>query len=914
MDTTKWICENKNSNTSKHIRIITKKEKSEEYIKVKYGNSCPFNETPQLGSRGVTIIFENDKIKRESHAFWKFENYFNVEKLWGIAFEKLLPILEKQNYKFLYMPKYDGSCIQIFWHNNEFQAFTLGSVQENIMQSNISMSPTFKSAALKCLNNQYPELMEELKKNKHTLICELMTKYNRIVTNYKVDDIGIVKPLATIDQSGFPTWDLLGSVCDEFKNGYPSHCWDFTSKNWMSVKDKAYTDLESTIENPEGLVAYAFKKKNSKIIAIPIAKLKRDEYVKLHSGVILNRGSEKDCCLMQKMVVENKIDDVDLTNNPIAQKHIWVFNKKLNELQKMIDEYKDQLLNLTGKDFSIIVKKFDKNLTVILFTLKTFDKEELQKFDIRSWLCHENPRSQQKHTFIESFQNKNMYWFLTEEELIAFEKDNIPDEKEIDQLVEQIDNIIIFGCPLSTDIDVIVIKKDHHNGEPDPLSPIQLSFVKKELSDCKYDIINRELDIVLCCVDTKGRIIAMSKGGKFTPNIVMDTYHLHKQPKCHKKPYFVVLEINTIMIIESIRALFTFVMRHDDVLTQSTHDRKEKQKLCALNDHSYSISVINKISNSNINDKEYMSIMKSFTMKLIQLCEMSSGSTIHYTKEELCMSTIFTNDEQKQGALYWLLRGAKGKYNKDTITFLIEQFHKIYKQYTLEEMNFEYNVDDFKNPTPLSDELLDDFLNSPVFPSDDFEKKLNDETKNPDSLSLNHFFSTKADNKQIISKKYPKLPIEQFIFVDPRSKEWLEKLKYYTCGRNNATLEKEFQGYYNLIRGSIVEMLVANIYKYKDWDIINTGLIVEKDEKDAKGFAPDMVFVNDNGNKIVVVEIKSLRSGDKDSSYRRELHLAMNQLYGAKEILGKYCVLGIIIFGWIENKKLFTKVIEMDLD
>lgn len=911
-ETEKWVCEHEvigGKKTSQHVNAMHQDDGKTTIVKAKYKSSCPFNELYHLGSRGATWIFDNQtkNIIHRAHALWKFENYFNIEKLWKIAFDKLLKALTEQNFKFTYMPKHDGSCVQVFYHNDDLHVYTLGSVNEHSMQQKLTKSPSFKQAAIKCLNTQYPELLSQIKIKNHTLICELITKYNRIVTHYDLDDMGFVKPIVTISNDGFPTWDLLSVTNnDEFKNGLPSESYVFNSLNYIEIKNKAYSELETKFNNPEGLVAYAYKKIDGNTIAIPIAKLKRDEYVHAHTGVIMNKGSEKELCFLQKMVIQEKIDDIDLMNNPIAKKHVGLFVKKLELFQKQIDELKDKI-GFSNKDFFIGIKGFYPNLITMTLNLKKHNLSVYSKYDIKSWLNESNPISLKKYTFIESFQDKNTYWFMTDTELKDMDNEEVLEEKEITQLLDQLVNTIVFGCNVSTDIDIMVIVKNHENGEPLPLSFVQTNFIKKQLAECGYDIVNREIDIVLCCVDANGRVVAMSKGGKFTPNIIMETYQLHQQPKCHTPPKLVKNEINTIMIIESIRALINFVIQNDDMLTLKSHNKKIKKQMMEEDHDCYSLDVINKIANIESTNIEYCSVMKSFVMKLIQLCEMTNNK-IHYTKEELANSYVFPDDKLKCGAMFWLMRGKKGQYNKDTIEYLVNQFSKIYKQYTLVENIYEYKKDNFGNPTKLPEELLDLFLKSPINPSEEFETKWNELTKGTHE-SLNNIFSTKADDKDITTKMYPNLPIDQFIFVDPKSKEWLDKLKYYTCGRNNGTLEKGFQGIYNLIRGSVVELLVSKVYKYSNWRVINTGIIVEKDEKKAKGFAPDMIFTD--GMNIMAIEIKSLRCGDKDGSYRRELHLAMNQLYGAKEILGKYCVGGIIVFGWIENENLMTRIVEM---
>lgn len=82
----------------------------------------------------------------------------------------------------------------------------------------------------------------------------------------------------------------------------------------------------------------------------------------------------------------------------------------------------------------------------------------------------------------------------------------------------------IFGCPLSSDID-IAIKIPPEIEERD----VDFSIIKKKLIDAGYDLL-RGMDFNLVVVDDKNNIIRCSKGTHEIQNMVYYTYKFHKQP------------------------------------------------------------------------------------------------------------------------------------------------------------------------------------------------------------------------------------------------------------------------------------------------------------------------------------------------------------------------------------------------
>lgn len=351
-------------------------------FKGKYTRKCRFDRKYQPGMRGLTCITNDKKeIIRIAHCLDKFENVYNVKNIYGIEWQEFLEILEEQKFSFKFVPKYDGSCIMMFFHDDQCYAHTLGSLDDITMQKKEDDSPAFGSHAIKLVKEQYPDIFEFLKKNQdYVMVFELVTPWNKIVTKYDFtkNKDGYVFPLMSINKDGFPTWEVLKDICQEFKSGFPNESWDFTSKNWLKIRDECFKELESKITDPEGLVAYACKES----ICIPIAKLKRDDYLQKHGSVVLETGTDKDMLNIQKRYLEEKIDDIDLSNN--QKNHVKEFEAGLEIAKKMvpIDEIK-KLMPFDTKDKKAMYAKVNKDCIFKHFLF--FAREDSSFFDSDDW-------------------------------------------------------------------------------------------------------------------------------------------------------------------------------------------------------------------------------------------------------------------------------------------------------------------------------------------------------------------------------------------------------------------------------------------------------------------------------------------------------------------------------------------------
>lgn len=158
---------------------------------------------------------------------------------------------------------------------------------------------------------------------------------------------------------------------------------------------------------------------------------------------------------------------------------------------------------------------------------------------------------------------------------------------------------------------------------------------------------------------------------------------------------------------------------------------------------------------------------------------------------------------------------------------------------------------------------------------------------------------------------------ERFIWENQRSPEWLRLLDYFKCGSHTKTIGTDIVSKYNLIRGSITEMIICNSFDCKTIGLdkfskIQIGLIVDGMTEKSNGCAPDLLLVSDD--EIIPVEIKCLHSGRKNSDYYRGLDLAKRQCNSVKSILCTTVVKrGLILLSWFEEEQLFIESILFSL-
>ncbi len=343
--------------------------------KVKYEISCKFQESFTFACRGTTII-KHENISNFAFALNKFFNRHEVCNKTQENMDVTLKQLEHDGFRLLYMPKWDGSNIHAFYdYDAKLHIYTLGSINTSITLSN---SLTWSDISSQLLLTSFPNLMQYLKDHPMVaVICELITKWNKIITEYSCD---FIVPLVMIDEIGLPYWDDLSWLAPNyFDKNVPKSVWMFESKNCDVIYTNAIQDLLSDPthygKEPEGVCGYAYKLPGDihkgKIInrgfCLPFEKRKRSEYLQLHCNLGTQIGSVKDLCSMQILFLENKSDDIQELERVT---HINEFKTILHQFCSA-HNWSQYSMELSQKEFAQFVKeKVPKCLQKSIFAFR----------------------------------------------------------------------------------------------------------------------------------------------------------------------------------------------------------------------------------------------------------------------------------------------------------------------------------------------------------------------------------------------------------------------------------------------------------------------------------------------------------------------------------------------------------------
>lgn len=481
---------------------------------------------------------------------------------------------------------------------------------------------------------------------------------------------------------------------------------------------------------------------------------------------------------------------------------------------------------------------------------------------------------------------------------------------------------IIFGCSASSDIDVacLVRKCDQSNGETKPLADSEIIRLKSELSDIGYDV-SRGVDVSEIFIDSYSNVIAISKGSKEIQNMIFTTYNLHKQR--YECPVNSMIDVEP---FDKVRGLSKFLLDNlHDLTNPLTYSKKEVssiRKQTYLGGSNTIIEFAKEISKyvdfsilgSNTTNCNVMSILKSLVMKYIQTILLMEGE-YSYSKADLASKISKYIPDSKEHAMYFLFRGHEGTFNENFIIQLHSKFIKIVDELSFTPIISSIDASSIVNPTNLDNAIFNEFINSPVHPTKQFEKLWSDVYTDGGLNSIfisqasdpNDFFSIKnAKNEFLINLE----DRHRFMFVNPRSIEWLNLLTLYRCGTNSKIISDSIESKYNLIRGSVGEIIVTEYLDLKllglsDMKKFTIGMIVENISHGSRGCCPDLILAS--GDEIIPVEIKCLKTLARNKDYHRGISLAKRQCEGTIELIGlKYSHLInrylIIIMGWSEYK------------
>ena len=266
-------------------------------------------------------------------------------------------------------------------------------------------------------------------------------------------------------------------------------------------------------------------------------------------------------------------------------------------------------------------------------------------------------------------------------------------------LFSNIKSWYIFGCPLSTDIDICVIVDKKIEGIPACPNYNSLKrLVKHFLKETK------ELDFNFITIDDR-RVTSMKKGHEEIANILCLTYKYHKQ-------IYQLPDIDSNIKVDYLDKMKSIGKLIVDNLEYLRSDykllRNEKKKAYTggvFNIIEFSINYFNNIN--FINEKFKKDFLKKLVMKITQLL-LSYDDIYEYTKEGLAKQIAgkYNQEIYENYALYYLTRG-KFENSIENYSFILT----LYNYYTQCYYDYKNNFDNKKNII-LSKEVL---LNIPIY-------------------------------------------------------------------------------------------------------------------------------------------------------------------------------------------------------
>jgi hypothetical protein len=509
-----------------------------------------------------------------------------------------------------------------------------------------------------------------------------------------------------------------------------------------------------------------------------------------------------------------------------------------------------------------------------------------------------------------------------------------------------------FGCPKSTDIDIVILVETDVIENQNKYR-IDLTVIQEEVSKLFPD---KEIDYNYICLNTRGNISRSTKGSHETQNMVFSTYQFHKQS--HSLIFNNLIELSE--SDKSVRPIVQYICLkpNSKKLIGNTRysllreTRKSSETDCDKR-FMYSVEVFKESMKDllmwkfDVNQAtckmelklrmrtEMYDFMKGFIMKIIQLLQRINHGYEHvsYTKDQLAEASgeWFSKME---GIRYFLMRGNEGNiYDAlDTVQELIISYENL----VINEINtnIPWNkviLDTSTNPSKMNEDVFKEFMNSPIECKDSFIEKfsqyhgdINSTNEDSQRLKINELFETNSNTFNQIPKELHSI-IED---CDQRTPEWQRLLKFYTCGLNTGLTDipegvHPLKVRYNLIRGCVIEEFASkyineNIdeilsnYNLTEYQAYSVGLMVkEKGVQGSIGAAPDMLLINKNLD-IISVEIKTMKCSFKlNADYRRSLDLATKQCKTISKITDR-CKKGLIIMLWYDNGQweLFHHLIE----
>ena len=535
-----------------------------------------------------------------------------------------------------------------------------------------------------------------------------------------------------------------------------------------------------------------------------------------------------------------------------------------------------------------------------------------------------NPKNNYDYNLLKSIIIKRLQEKPKSSKYKLFKLLNLTEEDIIKKKILQPTKYNIYGCPLSTDIDIAFIVSS-----PQDILEYRSSLAILDVDDILIEIKknyceNAKFDINLITLDSQNNLSMAYKGSKETQNIIFNTYQYHKQEYACFFDKQIDIDLN-----DKIRGLTVFVLDYlEDIIGKKEYSNKREIKKRIYNDPIDRIKFVNEIlnlisnsnsnsisnSNSNSNSIEDFlnidkSIIKSITMKLIQIILLSNDKYAYTKKDmiDLILENIIIDRVNIRDVLWNLLtRDKLGNVNScenkilvfnHLVKLYIDIYDELINLYQWSEININFNIDYVKNPTEISDDIIREFIKSPIIPTQKFleiGKEILDG-------NINEHFILKCYGLEFLP-----LSIHKYIIYEPqRSKNWEIFHQKFNEGKLKITGDK-----FSMMRGAIGEIFITQYCDFNKicGENVRKSMIGFITDEDNNACAPDLLLINDL-EEIIPVEIKCLPMNVcfdiNNRAFYREFKLAKKQIKYCSKIINniylKKVKKSIIIFVYIHD-------------
>jgi hypothetical protein len=482
---------------------------------------------------------------------------------------------------------------------------------------------------------------------------------------------------------------------------------------------------------------------------------------------------------------------------------------------------------------------------------------------------------------------------------------NISENDILKKETIKLSTYFIFGCPLSTDVDIAFVVNS-----PDIILHYKSGQIifdyNNILDDLKQIYPTQDFDINLIAVDVNNNISMALKGSKETQNIIYHTYKYHPQ-----KYQLIFNKQIDIDLNDKIRGLAVFILDYlKDIIGIEEYKKQREIKKRIYNEPAERITYVNEILSTLSVDID-KNIIKPITMKLIQII-LLNDDIYAYTKKEMVERVNVYFEQNFENELWNLLLRdtyhiqSNSEQKQIVFNLLVERYIKIYNDMIMSYQWSFIDIDFTQNPTNLSNDIISEFIKSPLIMTPKFSE-------------LGRYILDDNINKHFILPVYGNeylSDIHKYIIYEPqRSEQWIKLHQEANEGKIKICGDK-----YSIIRGAIGEMFITS---YCDFDLI----CGEHVSKSMVGFvkddfcnmcAPDLLLINDK-KEIIPVEIKCLPMDVcfdvNNRAFYREFKLAKKQIYYISEIINniyekininKKIKKGIIIFAYFTQEYIKT--------